>query len=60
MERVLALLPPSAVGAEVSRAACLAHPDERVAALDHLDFAIKEFEAMKMTPSLESALKATR
>jgi tetratricopeptide (TPR) repeat protein len=32
------------------------YPDEHEQALDHLDFAIKEFEAMKMQPSLEKAL----
>jgi len=30
-------------------------PEERDQALEHLDFAIKEFEAMKMQPSLEKA-----
>ncbi len=32
-------------------------PDERDAALDHLDFAIREFQEMKMRPSLERALR---
>jgi tetratricopeptide (TPR) repeat protein len=32
------------------------YPEERDQALEHLDFAIKEFEAMKMQPSLEKAL----
>ena len=31
------------------------YPEEREQALEHLDFAIKEFEAMKMQPSLERA-----
>ena len=31
------------------------YPEEREQALEHLDFAIKEFEAMKMQPSLEKA-----
>ena len=36
----------------------LAHyPDERPAAIDHLDFAIAEFREMKMQPSLERALR---
>ena len=33
------------------------YPDEKAAALEHLDFAIKEFREMKMQPSLERALK---
>ncbi|MEK7214474.1 MAG: hypothetical protein AAB289_02610, partial [Chloroflexota bacterium] len=33
------------------------HPDRRAEAVDHLDFAIAEFRAMKMTPSLERALR---
>jgi serine/threonine protein kinase/tetratricopeptide (TPR) repeat protein len=33
------------------------HPDEKKEALEHLDFAIKEFQDMKMQPSLERALK---
>jgi len=33
------------------------YPDERPAAIEHLDFAIAEFRAMKMQPSLERALK---
>jgi tetratricopeptide (TPR) repeat protein len=32
------------------------YPDERKEALEHLDFAIKEFQDMKMRPSLERAL----
>jgi tetratricopeptide (TPR) repeat protein len=32
-------------------------PDERAEALEHLDFAIKEFREMKMQPSLERALR---
>ena len=32
-------------------------PDERTEALEHLDFAIKEFREMKMQPSLERALR---
>jgi len=38
------------------------YPEEREQALEHLDFAIKEFEAMKMQPSLEKAqaLKESR
>ena len=36
----------------------LAHyPDEREAAIEHLDFAIAEFREMKMQPSLERALR---
>ncbi len=36
----------------------LAHyPDERDAAIEHLDFAIAEFREMKMQPSLERALR---
>jgi tetratricopeptide (TPR) repeat protein len=33
------------------------HPDEKKEALEHLDFAIKEFQDMKMQPSLERALR---
>jgi tetratricopeptide (TPR) repeat protein len=33
------------------------YPDEKVEALEHLDFAIKEFREMKMQPSLERALR---
>src|SRR5439155_11080443 len=33
------------------------YPDERAAAIEHLDFAIAEFREMKMQPSLERALK---
>jgi tetratricopeptide (TPR) repeat protein len=33
------------------------YPNERADALDHLDFAIKEFREMKMQPSLDRALK---
>jgi len=33
------------------------HPEGRADALDHLDFAFKEFRKMKMRPSLERALK---
>ncbi len=33
------------------------YPDEKKEALEHLDFAIKEFREMKMQPSLERALK---
>jgi tetratricopeptide (TPR) repeat protein len=33
------------------------YPKERAEALEHLDFAIKEFQDMKMQPSLERALK---
>src|SRR3972149_8250810 len=33
------------------------YPDERVEALEHLDFAISEFREMKMQPSLERALR---
>lgn len=32
-------------------------PDERAEALEHLDFAIAEFQEMKMQPSLERALR---
>ena len=32
------------------------YPDEKKEALEHLDFAIKEFQDMKMQPSLERAL----
>jgi serine/threonine protein kinase len=33
------------------------YPKERAQALEHLDFAIKEFQDMKMQPSLERALR---
>jgi tetratricopeptide (TPR) repeat protein len=33
------------------------YPKEKAEALEHLDFAIKEFRAMKMQPSLERALR---
>jgi tetratricopeptide (TPR) repeat protein len=33
------------------------YPDEKKQALEHLDFAIKEFREMKMQPSLERALR---
>ena len=33
------------------------HPDKKKEALEHLDFAIKEFREMKMQPSLERALR---
>ncbi len=33
------------------------YPEEKAAALKHLDFAIKEFRDMKMQPSLERALR---
>ena len=33
------------------------YPKERAEALEHLDFAIKEFREMKMQPSLERALR---
>jgi len=33
------------------------YPDEKSEALEHLDFAIKEFREMKMRPSLERALR---
>ena len=33
------------------------YPDERDAAIEHLDFAISEFESMGMAPALERALK---
>ena len=33
------------------------YPDEKNVALEHLDFAIKEFREMKMQPSLERALR---
>ncbi len=32
------------------------HPDEHDAAIEHLDFAIAEFQDMKMQPALERAL----
>ena len=32
------------------------YPEERHAALEHLDFAIAEFREMKMQPALERAL----
>ena len=35
------------------------YPDERDAAIEHLDFAIAEFREMKMQPSLERALRRT-
>ena len=33
------------------------YPEERAEALEHLDFAIAEFQEMKMQPSLERALR---
>jgi tetratricopeptide (TPR) repeat protein len=33
------------------------YPDEKKEALEHLDFAIKEFREIKMQPSLERALR---
>jgi hypothetical protein len=33
------------------------YPDERAAAIEHLDFAIAEFREIKMQPSLERALR---
>jgi hypothetical protein len=33
------------------------YPDERDAAIEHLDFAIAEFREMKMQPALERALR---
>jgi hypothetical protein len=33
------------------------YPKERAKALEHLNFAIKEFQDMKMQPSLERALR---
>jgi tetratricopeptide (TPR) repeat protein len=33
------------------------YPDEKNEALEHLDFTIKEFQDMKMQPSLERALR---
>jgi hypothetical protein len=33
------------------------YPEERPAAIEHLDFAIREFRDMKMQPSLERALR---
>ena len=33
------------------------YPDEKAEAIEHLDFAIKEFHEMKMKPSLERALR---
>ena len=33
------------------------YPNEKAEALEHLDFAIKEFREMKMQPSLERALR---
>ncbi len=33
------------------------YPEEKKEALEHLDFAIKEFTEMKMQPSLEKALR---
>jgi tetratricopeptide (TPR) repeat protein len=33
------------------------YPEEKAEALEHLDFAIKEFREMKMQPSLERALR---
>jgi hypothetical protein len=35
----------------------LAYPDERAAAIGHLDFAVAEFREMRMQPSLERALR---
>ena len=33
------------------------YPDEKKEALEHLDFAIKEFREMNMLPSLERAVR---
>ena len=33
------------------------YPDEHAEAMEHLDFAIAEFQDMKMQPSLERALR---
>ena len=33
------------------------YPEEKKDALEHLDFAIREFRDMKMRPSLERALR---
>ena len=33
------------------------YPDEHAEAIEHLDFAINEFQDMKMQPSLERALR---
>ena len=33
------------------------YPTQKKGALEHLDFAIKEFQDMKMQPSLERALR---
>ena len=33
------------------------YPDERAAAIEHLDFAMRKFQEMKMQPSLERALR---
>jgi hypothetical protein len=33
------------------------YPEERIAATEHLDFAVTEFGEMKMQPALERALK---
>jgi hypothetical protein len=33
------------------------YPDEKKEALEHLDFAIKEFQEMKMLPSSERTLR---
>jgi len=33
------------------------YPDQRAAAIEHLDFVIGEFRDMKMQPSLERALR---
>ncbi len=33
------------------------YPDEKKEALEHLDFAIKEFREMEVQPSLERALR---
>ena len=33
------------------------YPEERAKAVEHLDFAIREFQEMKMQPSLERALR---
>ena len=33
------------------------YPDEKKEALEHLNFAVKEFREMKMQPSLERALR---
>jgi hypothetical protein len=62
VSRAASLIPQEAFSDPVAFAEGLAelllehYPEERADALDHLDFAIEEFRAMKMQPALERAL----